>query len=329
MENISIYIVDLFIQWGASEKQAILLHSIAFISVIIIFSFLANLLTKKIIVSILEKVIKKSKNEYDDVFIKKRVFENLSHIVPAIIIYFAIPFAFPPNVENASAYLRIVAWIQSMTYIYIIIAVLIVINSFLNTVSDIYDIIAEKKRISLSIKQYLQVAKIVLIIIALILVISVLFDKKPGYSEVDAVEDAWNYLFEEMEYGDFQLPSCVSVSFTGSYERPIPTPVKNLRPARETCEKCHWPEKFYGKRLHNIIHYGRDEASTPLFTSLALKVDAGGHGAVAGGIHWHINHENEVRYTSIDDEREEMIWVEVQQSDGSLRKYHNKIIIIQ
>jgi hypothetical protein len=28
------------------------------------------------------------------------------------------------------------------------------------------------------------------------------------------------------------------------YERPIPTPVHQLRPARETCERCHWPEKF-------------------------------------------------------------------------------------
>jgi len=31
---------------------------------------------------------------------------------------------------------------------------------------------------------------------------------------------------------------------TGNYPKPIPTPIENLRPARETCEECHWPEKF-------------------------------------------------------------------------------------
>jgi len=34
-----------------------------------------------------------------------------------------------------------------------------------------------------------------------------------------------------------------------TYSRPIPVPLKNLRPARETCEECHWPEKFYGAQL--------------------------------------------------------------------------------
>jgi nitrate/TMAO reductase-like tetraheme cytochrome c subunit len=31
-----------------------------------------------------------------------------------------------------------------------------------------------------------------------------------------------------------------------NFSRPIPTPIHNLRPARETCEECHWPQKFIG-----------------------------------------------------------------------------------
>ena len=31
----------------------------------------------------------------------------------------------------------------------------------------------------------------------------------------------------------------------GTYPRPIPTPVANLRPAPQTCEQCHWPKKFW------------------------------------------------------------------------------------
>ena len=49
----------------------------------------------------------------------------------------------------------------------------------------------------------------------------------------------------------------VSVTFD-LLERPIPTPVHQLRPARETCEKCHWPDKFYGSRLKTVARYARD-----------------------------------------------------------------------
>ncbi len=105
------------------------------------------------------------------------------------------------------------------------------------------------------------------------------------------------------------------------YERPIPTPVHQLRPARETCEKCHWPDKFYGSRLQTRVSHANDEFSTPRYTTLNLKIDAGAAGNT--GVHWHINPANEVRYASINDEREEMIWVESLQPDGTVRRFVN------
>lgn len=116
----------------------------------------------------------------------------------------------------------------------------------------------------------------------------------------------------------------ISVSFK-LYKRPIPTPVHSLRPSRETCEKCHWPDKFYGQRLRTFAHYQNDEESTPYYTSLIQKVDAGKAG-IRAGIHWHIGQENQVRYTSVNDERKEMIWVEVRQPDGSFRRFVNQEI---
>jgi len=104
------------------------------------------------------------------------------------------------------------------------------------------------------------------------------------------------------------------------YNKPIPTPVHQLRPARETCEKCHWPDKFYGTRIKNVVKYGNDEKSTPLYTTLSLKVDTGKSG-LKSGIHWHIAAENEVKYVSADDRREEMKWVEVKQPDGTFKRF--------
>ncbi|MFH1374162.1 MAG: NapC/NirT family cytochrome c [bacterium] len=111
----------------------------------------------------------------------------------------------------------------------------------------------------------------------------------------------------------------ISVTFD-FLERPIPTPVHQLRPARETCEKCHWPDKFYGRRLKTIAHYSHDSVSTPLYTTLSLKVDAG-TSRERGGIHWHIAQKNEVRYASVDDQREKIVWAEVKRGDGNFHRY--------
>lgn len=119
----------------------------------------------------------------------------------------------------------------------------------------------------------------------------------------------------------------VSVTFD-LLERPIPTPVHNLRPARETCEKCHWPEKFYGNRMKQIVRFANDSVSTPSFTTLALKVDAGSTPGRAG-IHWHVAAENEVRYASVNDQRQEMIWVDVLQGDGQIKRYANQSVSVK
>jgi len=110
-----------------------------------------------------------------------------------------------------------------------------------------------------------------------------------------------------------------------AYEKPIHTPVKELRPARETCEKCHWPEKFYGRRMDIYPHFRMNVSSTPYYNTLNLKIDTGRE-ATKAGIHWHIAAENEVRYTSVDDERETMIRIEARQPDGSYRQYRNRAL---
>jgi len=106
------------------------------------------------------------------------------------------------------------------------------------------------------------------------------------------------------------------------YERPVPTPVHQLRPARETCEKCHWPDKFYGDRIKTIPRFALDEASTPAHTTLALKVGSGS-GEEKGTIHWHVAEANEVRYQASDPKRLKMEWVEIRRGD-EFHRYTNR-----
>ena len=104
--------------------------------------------------------------------------------------------------------------------------------------------------------------------------------------------------------GAWQL---VSVAFD-LYPRPVPTPLHDLRPARETCEQCHWPTKFVGDKLRVIKHYKDDEANTELTSALLLKV-GGARPNDAHGIHWHVDRGVNIRYRS-DETREEIYEIE-------------------
>ncbi|NVO09401.1 MAG: NapC/NirT family cytochrome c [Bacteroidales bacterium] len=97
---------------------------------------------------------------------------------------------------------------------------------------------------------------------------------------------------------------------TNNFSRPIATPIHNLRPARETCEQCHWPQKFYSRQLRNEKHFLSDSMNTEWNISLQMKIGPS-HSAygLAEGIHWHINPNVKIDYISTEDNREEIPWV--------------------
>ncbi|MEK6288449.1 MAG: NapC/NirT family cytochrome c [Acidobacteriota bacterium] len=118
--------------------------------------------------------------------------------------------------------------------------------------------------------------------------------------------------------GAYQL---YSVTFN-KFPRPIPTPVHDLRPAQDTCEQCHWPEKFFGAQLKIFNRFGYDEKNT--LNQTRMLINTGGGGASSGrveGIHWHMNIANEITYISTDDQRQTIPWVRAKDHDGNITEY--------
>jgi hypothetical protein len=104
-----------------------------------------------------------------------------------------------------------------------------------------------------------------------------------------------------------------------TYETPIPTPVHNLRPARETCETCHWPQKYGADRLVIFNKYGDDEKNSLVKTVLLLKIGGGNRGI---GIHGtHLGPGVRIRYGHSDPARQTIPWVEYNAPDGAKTVY--------
>ncbi len=106
---------------------------------------------------------------------------------------------------------------------------------------------------------------------------------------------------------------------TGTYPTPIPTPVHNLRPARGTCERCHWPEKFISARHKYISHNAPNEENTRREMQLLIKIGGTPGAPNSSGIHWHIG--KELSYIATDEKRMNIPYISVKRNDGSLDEF--------
>ncbi len=110
-----------------------------------------------------------------------------------------------------------------------------------------------------------------------------------------------------------------------SYPRPIETPLHDLRPARETCEKCHWPQKFYARTLWTNKYFLTDSLNSEWNIMLQMKTgpEFSGLGMVEG-IHWHINPAVNIEYISENDKRENITYVKYyNKTSGVVKIYRN------
>jgi hypothetical protein len=112
---------------------------------------------------------------------------------------------------------------------------------------------------------------------------------------------------------------------TKTYPRPIETPLHDLRPARETCERCHWPQKFYARSLWTNKYFLADSVNTEWDIMLQMKTgpEYSGLGMVEG-IHWHINPAVNIQYISDNDKRENITYVKyTNNTTGAVKIFRN------
>lgn len=165
--------------YGISEAAVGYLSNLTMAVFIALVCILANFLTKKIVLKTIIHIINNNRYTWDNIILEKKVFHKLSHLVPAIIIYSSAPIF--PSYEIL---------IKKLAIIYMIIVTTMVFSALLNAVEAIYRTFEVSK--IRPIKGYIQVAKILLYIIATILVISSLIGQNPliilsGFGALSAV----------------------------------------------------------------------------------------------------------------------------------------------
>lgn len=116
----------------------------------------------------------------------------------------------------------------------------------------------------------------------------------------------------------------VKAVIDGSYSTPIPAPVEHLRPARDTCEACHWPEKFHGKKVKQFISFTNDDQLDPTVDEIALHIGGRNpHTDKFEGIHWHVSNDVKIDYFSLNDKRTAIGKIKVSRPNGITEEYGN------
>jgi hypothetical protein len=115
----------------------------------------------------------------------------------------------------------------------------------------------------------------------------------------------------------------VKAVIEGNYHTPIPVPVKDLRPAQDTCEECHWPEKFQGKQVKTFISYTNDDQKKPDIEEIALHI--GGRNPLTDtfeGIHWHVSNHVKIEYQSLNEKRTSIGTIKVTKPTGVTEEFN-------
>ena len=166
------YITDWLIGLGVEETSAIYLKLVILLFILFIFSYVTNLIVKKILIRFIRSVIKKTKTVWDDALVENKVFITLSHIAPAVVIYLTAPSIFEDFPDAIPYILRLVnAYISTV--------LIIVILKFLDTLKYYFDNTKLFKDNPLD--SYFQLVKIAIYIIGGIIILSFLLNKSPLY----------------------------------------------------------------------------------------------------------------------------------------------------
>ena len=168
MNDLAIWFKDLFVHAGFSYSFSSFLSTIALVLIVILLSWFSNIIAKAIIRKVVTRIVKKTAVTWDDIFLEQKVFTRLSHFAPALVIWFMAAWAL-------KAYPSWFLVVQKLTYIYMVVIGMVVINSFIEAWHEIYKTLPIARH--RHIKGYVQLLKIIIVVVAILVIVSVIFKK--------------------------------------------------------------------------------------------------------------------------------------------------------
>ena len=181
MRSLYLLLNEIFLDLDFLELYARLAAVLLTFVAMIIVAIIVNWITKIIVYRVIHRLVEKSKTEWDDYLLKRKVFQSASHLTSALVLYYSGNFSEIPEVTS---------FIAMITNIYFVIIFVKVVSGVLKASNDIY--LTTPFATTRSIKGYIQLAMILVYFIAGIFIIAAVFHQSPlvllgGLSAIAAV----------------------------------------------------------------------------------------------------------------------------------------------
>ncbi len=155
---------------GVHNNLAVIISNYCWIIVIAILAAIAYYAARNILYNFLKRLVKKSKNQFDDILLEKKFFKRLSYFAPAIVFYKVTPLV----VSHLPGFVNMV---EKSTEIYMMFAGVLVIDALFDALHHMY--LTTEMSKTRPIKGFIQVAKIILYSVVAIILVSWLLGQKP------------------------------------------------------------------------------------------------------------------------------------------------------
>ena len=169
-ENILYWISGWFDNTSLSPSLSLFFSRVIILVAILLLAVIADYICRYFINSVVHRIVKSTKAEWDDMLFDRKLLNKLALTVPAVMIYFLIPLAFPEQPVALS-------WILKFCIVYIIAVVLRFFNSFLNILLELTN--RKEKLRDRPVKGLFQTLQVLLFFVGTIFIISVVIDKSP------------------------------------------------------------------------------------------------------------------------------------------------------
>lgn len=165
-----------FHQWletvGVTSSDNSWVYWTVVVSIIAFIILFVNLLCRRLLIPLVKQVIKRTRPSWDDILFNDVLLRDVTHLVPPILIAVLMPMAF--SVENV-----VLEFLLKVNIIYLIAVIAKLLCTFL---SSLYELSNRQNHLkNHPLKGVYQMLKIVVVCIALIIIVSVLIGKNPGY----------------------------------------------------------------------------------------------------------------------------------------------------
>lgn len=173
MSELQQWINSYLIKWGLVRDSANIWDNLIVLLLVIAVTVGIDYTCRYIFLGLFKRFAKRTRNQWDDLIVERKIINKLMHLIPAILVYIMLPLALP-RAEMPT----LLGILQMICSIYIVAVILRFINAALNLLLEIYN--RKEAFKNKPLKGFVQIIQVLVFFVGFIIIISILIGKSPA-----------------------------------------------------------------------------------------------------------------------------------------------------